>query len=105
MQQMDIHDFIKQNITILDYIPFGKDNAVRRSTLADLTKLTDREVRKILKNLIQYGVIANYQNGGYYRTKDITEIETAIKIEQARLKSVEHTIEQLEEYKRRLGGA
>ena len=83
MQQIDIYDFIKQNITILDYIPFGKDNAVRRSTLADLTKLTDREVRKILKNLIPYGVIANYQNGGYYRTTEISEIENVIKIEHA----------------------
>ena len=106
MEQMSIYDFIKQNITVLDYIPYGKENAIRRSTLADLTKLTDREVRKLLKNLVaDFGVVANYRTGGYYRTKEISEVETAIKIERARLLAVEHTIEQLEEYKKKLGGA
>jgi len=97
--QKNVFDFIKNNITILDYIPYGKDNAIKRSTLADLTKLPDRAVRRLLKNLIaDYGVIANYETGGYYRTTEIAEIENVIKIEHARLISIVHTINQLQQY-------
>lgn len=106
MKQMNMFDFIKNNITIIDYIPFGKENAIRRSTLSNLTKISDRTTRKILKHLIaDYGVIANYETGGYYRTTDMTEINTAIMIELERMRSIQHTVEQLEEYKKKLGGA
>ena len=99
MTQMNMFDFIKNNITILDYIPFGKENAIRRSTLSDLTKISDRTTRKILKHLIaDYGVIANYETGGYYRTTDVTEINAAIMIELERMRSIQHTINQLQQY-------
>ena len=106
MKQMNMLDFIKNNITILDYIPFGKENAIRRSTLSDLTKISDRTTRKILKHLIaDYGVIANYETGGYYRTTDITEINAAIMIAFVRMSSIQHTVEQLEEYKKKIDDA
>ena len=106
MEQTSVYDFIKQNITVLDYIPYGKENAIRRSTLSDLTKISDRTTRKILKHLIaDYGVIANYETGGYYRTTDVTEINAAIMIELERMRSIQHTVKQLEEYKKKLGGA
>ena len=96
-------DFFKNSLTVLDYIPFGQDNAIKRDKLSALTGISDRAIRRILKHLVKTdGVIANYKTGGYYRSESIEEIDTAIQIETERLFGIQETIQDLEIYKEKL---
>lgn len=55
-------------ISIEDYIPFGKDNAVSREYLAALTQTSDREVRRMISVARKEHPIINLSDGnGYYR--------------------------------------
>lgn len=76
-------------MNLLDFIPYGKENAVSRSQLCKLTGLTDRKVREQISQLRRTHVIINDQSGhGYYRTTDRAEIERYVRQETARLKSI-----------------
>ena len=58
----------KKGFDILDYIPFGHDNAVTRKELCIRTGLTDREVREQIRIKRRDYAIINLQDGkGYYR--------------------------------------
>lgn len=61
---------------ILEYIPFGHDNAVKRPALCALTGLSDRQVRMMIENESNADhPIINLQDGkGYFRP---TEKETS----------------------------
>lgn len=63
-------------MNILDFIPYGKENAVKRSTLCALTGMNDRKVREMIEQEKRKGeIIINAQDGnGYYRSSDIADV-------------------------------
>jgi hypothetical protein len=55
-------------MNILDYIPNGKDNAISRLRLCQMTGLSDREVRNAIAKARNSTVIINNSDGnGYFR--------------------------------------
>lgn len=55
-------------MNLLDFIPYGHDNAVTREELARLTHLPDRIIRAKIQDLRQHHAILNMQDGrGYFR--------------------------------------
>lgn len=70
---------------VLDAIPFGKANAIRREILAARCGLSDREMRRTVEELRHTFVILNDQDGrGYYRSYDLDDIERSYRQERAR---------------------
>ena len=58
-------------MNIVDYIPYGRKNAITREQLMMLTGMPDRALRKEIERLRQEGIcILNLQDGGgYYRPR------------------------------------
>ena len=55
-------------MNIIDFIPFGKENAITREQLKVLTGLPDREIRDMIKKERRYRPIINMQDGdGYFQ--------------------------------------
>lgn len=55
-------------MTIIDYIPTGRENAISRRMLCQLTGLPDRMMRKAIERARQQYVILNSQDGsGYFQ--------------------------------------
>ncbi len=76
-------------MNIIDYIPEGKDNAITRETLCELTGLKDRVVREAISQTRRDTAIINNQDGrGYYKPSNKEEIERYIQQESARAKSI-----------------
>ena len=76
---------------ITEYIPYGKDNAVTRKYLCQITKLSDREMRKEIAKARRVTPILNSQDGkGYYQPnkEDYREVEDFIRQESKRAKSI-----------------
>lgn len=76
-------------MSILDLIPYGKQNAVSRSDLVKQSRLSDREVREEISQLRRETPILSF-GGGYFRpTKEEKPlVEKWIKQETARGKSI-----------------
>lgn len=77
-------------MNILHHIPEGKDNAVSRTRLVELTGLPDRIVRKLIEDARNKGeIIINDQDGkGYYRSNDIEDIRRQYRQNHARAMSI-----------------
>lgn len=74
---------------ITDYIGRGRENAVTRSRLAELTGLGDRTIREMIAQERRETVIINLQNGdGYYIPTKAEEVKRFVSQETARLKSI-----------------
>lgn len=77
---------------LLNYIPIGKDNAIKRTDLCKVMGLDDRTCRGVIKQLRRDNVILNLQDGGgYFRPllPDESElVERFVKQETKRLKSI-----------------
>ncbi len=58
--------------SIVDYIPVGRENAVTRRQLCELTGMRDRALRNAIEDARQSGeIIINAQDGrGYYRSEE-----------------------------------
>jgi len=72
---------------IVNHIPFGKQNAITRLELANITNLTDREVRRLISEARKETVILSVYGGkGYFRpTKDERrEVEKWLRKEHSR---------------------
>lgn len=53
---------------IVDYIPFGRKNAITRTRLRIVTGLNDRQIREQISQARRDTVILNMQDGkGYFR--------------------------------------
>ncbi len=61
---------------ITDFIPTGRENAVTRVHLREVTGLPDRKVREEIEQARRKGaIIINAQDGaGYYQSEDIKDI-------------------------------
>lgn len=74
---------------ILEYIPYGRENAIKRSTLRDLIGVTDVEMRRMIGEVRKETPIINLQDGnGYYRPNTKEDLERYIMQEKARAESI-----------------
>ena len=76
---------------IVDYIPFGRENAVTRAQLRSRTGIDDRAIRDRIADARRDTVILNMQDGkGYFRPlpEERHLVEVYAKQETARLKSI-----------------
>lgn len=77
-------------MNICDFIPEGKENAVKRETLVARLGLSDRTVRLLIQGARERGeIILNDQSGaGYYTTNDVGELKRQLKTNENRAFSV-----------------
>ena len=89
---------------VVNDIPFGRANAVKRSELCARLGLSDRKLRRLIEAARSYGfIILNCQDGhGYYQTDDIDEIERQYHQDKARAMSI---LARQKEIRRRLKAA
>lgn len=96
---------------ITEYIPYGADNAITREDLLDVAKyfvegISDREMRRLLEYSRQNGnIIINLQNGkGYFRPETREEIESYIRQEERRAKTIHFNLKSAKRALRKLEG-
>lgn len=77
-------------MNIIDFIPFGRENAISRKQLCATTELPDRVMRKEIEKARQDYAILNIDGSGYFRPADNESylIERWLKQEHSREKSV-----------------
>ena len=74
---------------ILEYIPYGRENAIKRKNLRDLTGLSDRDMRRAIELARKETPIINMQDGrGYYRPDNRDDLQRYVLQEQARAKNI-----------------
>jgi len=76
---------------IVDYIPFGRKNAITRTRLMIVTGLNDRQIREQISQARRDTVILNMQDGkGYFRPlpEERKLVEAYARQETARLRSI-----------------
>lgn len=68
-------------MNILDYIPKGKENAISKERLCNLTGYNEREVRLLIKVEVENGepILSSSGHKGYWYSDDINEIEDFIR--------------------------
>lgn len=77
-------------LKIVNLIPFGKENAITRTALCNITGLVDREVRRKIAEERRDHVILSVDGGkGYFRptAEERKDVEIWLKRETARAKS------------------
>ena len=83
---------MKESIKIVDYIPFGKENAISRQQLERVTGLSDRDVREAISLARRNTVILNLSIGkGYFQPIQGEEDDLVVKYfkqEDSRLKRI-----------------
>ncbi len=75
---------------IVDYIPYGRKNAITRTRLRIVTGLNDRQIRRMIAEARENTIILNMQDGnGYYRPlpEEIKYVKAHERQESARIKS------------------
>ena len=97
-------DLETQVCIVVEAIPFGRQNAVKRSVLCDQLGMNDRGLRRLIEVARGYGfIIINDQDGaGYYQSNDIDEIERQYQQDKARAMSI---LARQKEIRRRLKAA
>lgn len=77
-------------MSVTDYIPVGRENAVSRSYLASMLGVSDRKMRKMIEDERRAGaIILNAQDGkGYYMTDDLDEMERQYRQDTARAMAI-----------------
>ncbi|MBE7092735.1 MAG: hypothetical protein E7365_06115 [Clostridiales bacterium] len=86
---------------ILDYIPYGQNNAVTGTRLSELTGINRRKIRKIIAEERRKTPILNLQDGkGYFKPTEEEKhlVERYVKQETARLKSVGWSLKAAREF-------
>ena len=93
-------------INIVDYIPFGEENAVERFELMDKIMKPDREIRRMIEDARRSGVIIlNLSNGkGYFRPDKKEEILRYIRQEEARARSIHRNLKAAKKALRAIDG-
>lgn len=72
-------------MTLLNAIPYGRENAVSRSELAGLTGIPDRAIRKEIKalnaELARHGeaILSSSSGKGYWRTNSVAEMKAYLR--------------------------
>lgn len=75
---------------ISDFIPRGKENAIKRDDLSTALRLPDRMVRQLIEKARKDGaLIMNDQNGeGYYISDDINDLKRQLRRNEHRARSI-----------------
>ena len=86
-------------MNILDYIPYGKQNAVSRQELVTRTGMSDRAVRKAIQALREDGeiILSSSHGKGYWRSDDASEIGQYIAENKSRIRKLYKTNRKLTE--------
>ena len=72
-------------ITVLNAIPYGKENAVSKQKIMELTGFCDKKIRKTVKELnkelVKHGeaILSSSRTRGYWRSTDIKEMKEYIR--------------------------
>jgi hypothetical protein len=88
-------------MNIIDFIPFGKENAISRKRLCTLYGTPDRVMRKQIENERGEHAILNAQDGGgYFRPlpKEKPLVERWLRQERSRGRSVEQSTRGAEKF-------
>ena len=77
---------------IVNHIPYGRENAIRRDKLCRIAGLGDRAMREEIEKARHDGIIIlNDQDGkGYFRSDDIEDIYRQYKQNRSRARSILH---------------
>lgn len=77
-------------MNICDFIPRGRENAIRRADLVARINLPDRKVREMIETARKDGaLILNDQTGaGYYISEDLGELKRQLRSNHNRAMSV-----------------
>ena len=78
-------------MNIIDYIPYGKENAVSRKQLCTITGLPDRLMRREIERARKDYVILNIDGSGYFQPTDKEKllVERWLRQERSRSKSID----------------
>lgn len=87
-------------MNILDFIPTGKENAVSKQKLCELTGTDERLIRASIKRQVENGVpiLSSSGHKGYWYSDDIDEIEEFIRENEHRVKSLTRTTAKLKKH-------
>lgn len=87
-------------MTLIDLIPIGRTNAIRRAALCQRCGMGDRKMRDEIKQLRDKGIpVLNNQDGsGYYISNDPDEIRRWQRQEMARATKTLRTVRNIEKY-------
>lgn len=92
-------------MNIIDYIPRGRENAISRQRLAQITGLTDNKMRELIRKARRETVIINLQDGrGYYQPTTIEEVDRFIAQEEHRAKSIFYALNGAKKYRNEMKG-
>jgi len=77
-------------VQIENYIPFGKSNAISRTSLCSVVGLSDRIIRSRIEEARRRGIIIiNTQNGrGYFRTRNLDDIKCQYLLNKSRANAI-----------------
>lgn len=77
-------------MSIVDFIPLGRENAIRRADLVARVNLPDRKVREMIETARKDGaLILNDQTGaGYYISEDLGELKRQMRSNHNRAMSI-----------------
>jgi transcription initiation factor IIE alpha subunit len=78
---------------VLDLLPSGHKKAVHKRKLAELTGMSEREVREIIYNLVvnrglPIGSCTEPHSGGYFLIQDLADLEVATRHLKPRAKAI-----------------
>ena len=94
-------------MNIIDFIPYGYENAISRRRLANLTRLDDTAMRHLIQDARLKGelILPRYDGGGYFRPilpDDIKHVKTFYSAEAGRHYAsgviMERLAEEMEKY-------
>ena len=88
-------------MNILDFIPIGKDNAITKQKLCELTGIKDeRLIRDAIKRQVEKGVpiLSSSGHKGYWYSEDIDEIAEFIRENEHRSNAIRKTTANLKKH-------
>lgn len=83
---------------LIDYIPKGKENAVKCSQLAKIFKCNEREITASVNSLRNDGVIICSGVKGYYIPRDDEDIKNFVRQMRSRVREIQKAVKPSEEY-------
>lgn len=86
-------------MNILDFIPYGKNNAISRQELVMRTGMTDRAIRRAIQLLREDGeiILSSSHGKGYWRSDEVSEIAQYIRENDSRCRKMSRTNRKIKE--------
>ena len=92
-------------MNVLEFIPYGRENAIKRQDLRDMLGVSDRDMRELIAQARKETPIINLSDGqGYYRPNEKEDLMRYILQEQARsIKIMKNIRVAIKEYNKIVG--